>query len=386
MKNVNELFKYLPKDKIDWELIFSTILLPFKDKLQKTPQEAKWHGEGNVLTHTVMVCEALINLEEYKLLTDDYKLVVFLAALFHDIAKPDCTKIVDGEIRSFKHPAKGALLTRKYFWKDLGLSGNKEAQLFREAICLLVKYHPEPTYLDYEDDKVKLITKLSTNTSLTKYFNNQLLYLLAKADILGRISDTNEEKLIIIEEFKEIAISLNCYTSSFNFYDDYTKYKYLNGENIWHNQQLFDPTWGEVIILSGLPGTGKDTYIKEHYPNHKVVSLDDIREKYKIKPTDEQGEVYNISKEIFKEYLRNKTLFIFNATNITKLTREKQIELFHQYNAKVKVIFLETNWNENIKRDSNRNKEVGSKVILEMLNKLEIVENNEAEIIEWICI
>ena len=386
MDKLEKLYKYLPKDKIDWDLILNELLLPFKDDLRNTPQEAKWHGEGDVLTHTIMVCEELIKLDEYQELNETYKLVVFLAALFHDIAKPTCTSVVDGEIRSFKHPKKGALITRKYFWKDLGLSGVKEYQEVREAIALLVKYHPEPTYLDYEKDKMKLIIKLSTNTKLTKYFTNQLLYLLAKADILGRISDTNEEKLLNVAEFKEIAINLNCYTTYFKFNDDYTKYKYLTTENMWHNQSIFDPTWGEVILLCGLPGTGKDTFIKKYYSNYKVISLDNIRREHKIKPTENQGEVYVIAKEMAKEYLRNQIPFIFNATNFTKLTRQNQIDLFHQYSAKVKVIFLETSWEENIKRDKNRRYEVSEKIIDEMLIKLEIAENFEAETVEWICI
>jgi predicted kinase len=87
-----------------------------------------------------------------------------------------------------------------------------------------------------------------------------------------------------------------------------------------------------------------------------------------------------------KEYLRNHIPFIFNATNFTKLTRETQIDLFHQYNAKVKVIFLETSWEENIKRDKNRRYEVSEKIIDEMLAKLEMAEDFEAETVEWICI
>jgi predicted kinase len=87
-----------------------------------------------------------------------------------------------------------------------------------------------------------------------------------------------------------------------------------------------------------------------------------------------------------KDYLRNQIPFIFNATNFTKLTRETQIDLFHQYSAKVKVIFLETSWEENIKRDKNRRYEVSEKIIDEMLAKLEMAEDFEAETVEWICI
>ena len=383
---ITKLLEYLPQDSINWDLIEKGLFLPFVSSMKGTPQEFKWHGEGDVWTHTKMVCEELIKLDEYKLLEEKEKLAVFLAALFHDIAKPICTKIVDGEIRSFKHPTKGALITREYLWKEIGLSGSKEYQELREGIALLVKYHSEPTYFDFEDDKDKLVIKLSLNKKLTKYFNNQLLTLLAISDVKGRISDTNDEKLVVIEEFKEKAISLNCYDQSFKFNNDYTKNKYLSSDNIWHSDTLYDSTWGEVILICGLPGTGKDTFIKKNFPNHKIISLDDIRERYKIKPTDNQGEVYNIAKEQAKEYLRAKIPFVWNATNITKMIRDKQIALFEEYNAKVRVIFLETAYSEMLKRNNKRSRYVSEKVINEMLEKLEIVEDFEASIVEWISI
>ena len=200
---IKKLLEYLPGKEINWNLIENGLLLPFVNSMKETLQEFKWHQEGDVWTHTKMVCEELIKLDEYNELDDNEKLVVFMAALFHDIAKPICTKIVDGEIRSFKHPTKGALITREYLWKEIGLAGTKEYQEIREGVSLLVKYHSEPTYFDYEENKEKLVIKLSLNTNLTKYFNNQLLTLLAISDVKGRISDTNDEKLVVIEEFKQ---------------------------------------------------------------------------------------------------------------------------------------------------------------------------------------
>ena len=383
---IKKLLEYLPGKEINWNLIENGLLLPFVNSMKETLQEFKWHQEGDVWTHTKMVCEELIKLDEYNELDDNEKLVVFMAALFHDIAKPICTKIVDGEIRSFKHPTKGALITREYLWKEIGLAGTKEYQEIREGVSLLVKYHSEPTYFDYEENKEKLVIKLSLNTNLTKYFNNQLLTLLAISDVKGRISDTNDEKLVVIEEFKQEAIKLNCYNKPFQFNNDYTKNKYLNSDNIWHFDSLYDTTWGEVVLICGLPGTGKDTYIKTNFPNCKVISLDDIREKHKIKPTDNQGEVYNIAKDMAKTYLREKIPFVWNATNITKMIRDKQISLFEEYNAKVRVIFLETSYNEMLKRNNKRKRYVSEKVISEMLEKFEIVEDFEASNVEWICI
>lgn len=46
--------------------------------------------------------------------------------------------------------------------------------------------------------------------------------------------------------------------------------------------ELYDDTWGEVVLMCGLPGTGKDTWIREHYPGLPVVSLDEIRREMKV--------------------------------------------------------------------------------------------------------
>ena len=55
-------------------------------------------------------------------------------------------------------------------------------------------------------------------------------------------------------------------------------------------------------------------------------------------------------------YLRKKEKFIFNATNLIQLNRQKLIKIFTDYHAKVKIIFLETAWDENILRNKRANK------------------------------
>lgn len=64
---------------------------------------------------------------------------------------------------------------------------------------------------------------------------------------------------------------------------------YLSGRNVVPEQPLYDDSWGEVILMSGLPGTGKDTWIMPNRLHMPVISLDDIRREIKIKPTDGQG-------------------------------------------------------------------------------------------------
>ena len=56
-------------------------------------QDAQWHSEGVVWTHTKMVLEQLPQLESWQNLNDDEKTVLIFTALFHDIAKPLTTEV-----------------------------------------------------------------------------------------------------------------------------------------------------------------------------------------------------------------------------------------------------------------------------------------------------
>lgn len=382
MEKIEKLYEYLPTDQIHWDRILNELLYPFASDLAHTPQEPKWHGEGDVLTHTKMVCESLIRLDDYKELDSLGKLIVFLACLFHDIGKITCTKVIDGEITSKNHSLKGSIRLREYLWKDLGLCGTKEYQQFREALCFLVRYHSVPTW-ELENQTIKRLIKISLNQELTEYFSIKLLVIVSKADVLGRISSSKDEHFENISMFVQMSKEFGCYNAPFQFQNSYTKQQYFEKQNIWEYQSLYDPTWEGVILICGLPGTGKDTYIQNQYPNRKVISLDDIREEFGVKPTDDQGKVISMATNRAKEYLRTKTPFIWNATNLTNMVRNKVLRLFHDYAAKVKIIFLETSYENNLYRNKNRDKAVEEKVINQLLSKLNIPENYEAQEVEW---
>lgn len=67
-----------------------------------------------------------------------------------------------------------------------------------------------------------------------------------------------------------------------------------------------------------------------------MVSLDVIRKELKVKPTDNQGIVIQTAQEQAKKFLRARKEFAWNATNLTKDIRQRQISLFEGYGAKVR--------------------------------------------------
>ncbi len=81
----------------------------------------------------------------------------------------------------------------------------------------------------------------------------------------------------------------------------------------------YDSPVFEVILMSGLPGAGKDSFIRKHFTDLPVISLDDIREEWKVAADDRtaNGRVIQEAKERAKILLRRSQGFVWNATNIS---------------------------------------------------------------------
>ena len=142
---------------------------------------------------------------------------------------------------------------------------------------------------------------MASNGELYSLFSNQKLYALEKADILGRISIDTPLMLENLEFFKLLCQENNVYDSFIPFKSNYVKRAYFLEKTAYEYDELFVNSWGTVILLSGLAGVGKDTFIKTNYPNVPVISLDDIRKELKVKPTDNQSTVISIAKDSYIE-------------------------------------------------------------------------------------
>ncbi len=373
----------LEGDRIVWQDFENTLMQPIFSAMALTKQNPEYHGEIDVFSHTKAVCEALIQEPEYRNGSQREKTVLFLAALFHDIGKIKCTVLEDGVYRSPNHAKIGSIITREILWRDFGFCGSEEKQQIREAICQLVRYHSFPPYAVSDADSERKILKIASNGTLVKDFSFSKLCALERADVLGRISKDAEETLEKIDYCQMLAEEAGCSEAPFSFADSFSGRAYFRGKTDWKEQALFNDSWGEVILLSGLPGTGKDTWIMQNYPELAMVSLDEIRQKLGILPTENQGKVIAAGHEAAREYLRKKQPFVWNATNITAQMRGILISLFEQYGASVRTVFLETDREEQLRRNAERTAKVPVSVIDRMLAKLELPERFESEKVVW---
>lgn len=389
MERWKELLLTVPKApiwQIDWKLIESSRLFSLIEKMKLTEQNPIWHAEGDVWTHTKMVCEELIALPAYQKLERRKQEEVFLAALLHDIGKIPCTRFEDGAWTSPNHTVVGSRMARELLWMEYGFCGTRKLQQFRETICTLIRYHSMPPHILDQTNPERRLIKVASNGELMSDFTIELLCLLVEADMRGRISDSKDESQELIELCKIQALESGCLRQPFLFPNAFSEYAFLSGRDIMPGQELYDDSWGEVILMGGLPGTGKDTWILEHYREYPVISLDDLRKKMGVSPKDKQGAVVSAARELAKEYLREKIPFIWNATNLTPIIREKQTKLFMNYHATVKIVYLETEWEEQLRRNQSRKEEVPESIIHRMLGSMTFPERFEAHKVEWhIC-
>jgi predicted kinase len=385
-RSLKELLDALPQKGatvVDWDALQATALSPVFDRMARTEQNPLYHGEGNVWIHTKLVCEALLRLPDYQSASDEDRRILFLAALLHDIGKITCTRLQDGVPTSPHHASTGGRMARELLWTELGMSGSREARILRESVCLLIKNHSFPPYAIQVSHPERRLLKIASNGEQALGCTVKQLCTLEMADILGRISNDADECLERVAYCAMLAEEIGCLDRSYPFTDAHSRRAYFRGQTDWPGQELFKDTWGEVILLSGLPGTGKDTWIQANCPDLPMISLDDIRRRMGIAPTEPQGKVAVAAHEQAREYLRRKQPFVWNATNVTADMRSKQITLFEQYGAAVRTVFLETEWEEGLRRNSERVHQVPNAVIGHLLSKLEIPEVWECAAVEW---
>ena len=346
------------------------VSLPELLTLEGVPQNPEYHSEGDVLRHTEMVCGELTKLPMWQALPEEEKALLFLAAAFHDIGKPVCTKQENGKWVSPKHTIAGEKIFRRIAYQEAERFGLTFAQ--RELVAKLIRYHGLPVWF---------WTKKQPDTDLCKAAESiplRLLYLLSKADTLGRQVPLPNHLSDQVELFGEYARELGIWEHPYTFANPYTRFRFFQKEDLWQGAQLYDGTTFDVVMMSGLPLSGKDTWIAQNdgkLPLDKkppVISLDDLREKIGIPPTKSSGKVIQAAQELAREYLRQEQPFIWNATNLLQETRQKLVRLFAGYGARVHILYLEVPYQELLRRNRIRARHIPETVLDDMIRKLEV--------------
>lgn len=163
---------------------------PLFKVMQETMQNPAWHSEGNtsVFSHTMLVMKEMAKLE--------HDWIDMLAALLHDIGKPECAKEkkkkheTDTWYTTKMHDTVGAPLAED-FCKALGMSNKDCIQ-----IANIVLHHMDMHHLGEYTSKYKIL-KLMNNPDFDR------LVKLCRCDTKGSIC-TKPDEYPTIEQALEI--------------------------------------------------------------------------------------------------------------------------------------------------------------------------------------
>ena len=152
---------------------------PELEALIDVPQDAVWHPEGDVWTHTLMALDRAAQLREGESSEDE---ALMFAVLCHDFGKPATTAEIDGRLRSRGHDRLGAEPTRAF------LGGLRASAKLTEMVVALVEQHLAPALLIEQRATPKAFRKLARKLAAAGV-SMRLLERVARADHMGRTTE-----------------------------------------------------------------------------------------------------------------------------------------------------------------------------------------------------
>ena len=355
--------------EVDWAACLDAF--PQLEQAKTTPQDPVYHAEGDVWTHTQMVLRELLADADYAQLSRSERETVFLAALLHDVAKCSTTQVdAQGRISQPGHSRRGALDARLALWQ----AGAPVAQ--REAICRLIAVHQVP-FFAFADSRRGVSPEFIVR-ELSWQVDLQLLVLLARADIRGRICPDVDGVLLNIELFRELALEENCLRTPRQFASAETAVRYFRGAELHPDYALHEQAGSSVIVMCGLPASGKNTWVAHHHGDLPVVSFDDARAELGLRHGENEGAAAHRAVDKAKVLLRAKAPFVWNATHLSRQMRGKTLDLCLAYGAQVELVHIEASRATLLSRNSNRDTTLSNAALLGMLHKWEVPLPTEA--------
>ncbi|MCL2091521.1 MAG: AAA family ATPase [Micrococcales bacterium] len=363
-----------PGGPLDWAAIVDEVdvLAPLAD----TPQQPEFHGEGDVLTHTRMACEVMVDLPDYAQGRPDDRFVLFYATLFHDLGKAACTVVEDGRISSVGHGRIGAIDARRMLWQS------QVPFDLREHICRLVRHHMEPFYAvagNRQGDSPEYVVR-----TLSWELRIRDIAALAEADGKGRICADMGESIAAVELFREVAQDEGCYDAEYPYADAHTRLEYCRRRGaISVDYPFYAPPGSRVVMLSGMPASGKNTWIAAHAPDLPVVSFDDACAELGLKHAGNTGAAAHLVTDRAKALLGRREDFVWNATHLSSRIRQRTLDLLYAYDAQVEIVYLESPEPVVKRRNTDRDSTLSNAALDQMLRRWEVPVPAEAHQVDY---
>lgn len=361
---------------LDWDQIAK--LIPQSDSMKSCVQDAVFHAEGDVWTHTQMVTEHLQASHDFVAMPHNRQQVLLIAAILHDVAKPATRRVVFDDdlgrdrVTHHGHSRMGARDAWVILWRA-GVPLD-----VRMDVYALIEAHQRPFHVFKKRDPRLDLARFSAVGSWRE------LLTLARADNRGRVSPNSADTVEALNLLEAMCEEEGVLESEWPFGNAAQRTNCVrgNGDGLFFTPQ--EPAGSRVTILSGIPGSGKDTYAQRRLGDVPVVSFDTTRGDMRVDWEGNQGRVVQATFEQAKKMLRRKEPFIWNAVGITRMMRDKIASLSLQYDAHVAIHAIDCPPILADKRNRARREPVSDEVIERMLLKWEPPMPGEAHDLIWI--
>lgn len=367
----------------NWEVIES---IPEMSVLAKTWQNEKYHKEGDVLSHTKLVCnkmqyaiESGLAMSLFDFSYGDYTIeptALMLSAILHDIGKGTTTRWDEKENtwKTENHGLEGVRIIRRIFFDD------PDVQL-RERVCWLVRNHMALHHIfdgSNENRFNKTMIKLSFGNA-----NLLELCLLNYADTMGSISEETEKgDAFVLERLRKVMSEDRTCKMGLN-----SLRKHYYGDK-YNKPNQTSPL---IYVMIGIAGSGKTTWIKHNLSsNFVIVSRDIIREELgytkhgeKARLNGKQEEV--VSKKFIEKAmnaLENGKSIVIDNLNLKKRYRDQYHNDFNKFSPKFVYVYIEA---PTLKDNAiRRNGQISENEINKMLDNLDFPETYEYDELHYV--
>lgn len=251
------------------------------EQMDATPQNPRYHREGSVLAHTQFVVQQCLDMQHQFDLDEDERLVLYWAAVLHDIGKTVATVWQDNRWRSPGHERAGVPFAMEILLQHPEISPSN-----RRRILDLVRWHGFPLKFSQWQQSLDELKLLGTRTDI------RLLAIFGLFDFYGRQCDDSVEVLAKMHYFHEHSVpkaefelgkfqTLHGSFESWNLRHKNAVWNAIKMKDVRLLEKLLQArqtdtqqTRGQkATLVIGPPLSGKSTWIAKEYPDNFTIHL-----------------------------------------------------------------------------------------------------------------